>query len=372
MVGRRHTPFQTRISRARQETRIYQARRELPLPDGALSPMTICIAAIYREPAWGHGILTASDRMLTSIALGVEYEPGGQGKWALVTPRVMVMVADDLDIHTEVIRQIHAYIRDAKTPPTTYDIARKYSDYLVGLKSERAVRYALGSNYGFSAEQFAKLQNMMDQNVVARLNQDIQDYEQRINAQAIITGCDEDNSCHIYHVDPQGNAHIYDDVGFLCIGAGRNQANTQFLQHGYSNRWLFHAALLLVYAAKKSAETSPGVGLSTDMSHISGDRPFGLPQIVFDTVSNIYVKYDKRRKALEQKAALELYNTLLRNAAEHAALTQATSVDASSAEQVQNALEATVQSEPAAAQCDETRGEIVPPKRRRQSRERAQ
>lgn len=57
----------------------------------------------------------------------------------------------------------------------------------------------------------------------------------------------------------------HDSIGFVTIGAGENHANSQFMFEGYTSNWPFEQALLLTFAAKKRAETAPGVGWGTDM-----------------------------------------------------------------------------------------------------------
>jgi len=293
-------------------------RRKVPTSrDGELHPMTICIAAMYRHAYGpkipedvGTAILTASDRMWTNMTVGIEYEPGGQGKYGNITPTVMVLVADEIDIHTEVLRLIRPFANQSPQP-ATYEIAHKYGELLSSIKSDRAIKFALGSNYGFTAEQFANLQKSMDSNVVARLDQDIQRYEEQTGAEAIITGVDSDATSHIYHVDRHGIVRPYDDIGFLCIGAGKNQANAQFAQHSYSNLWTYYPALLMVYGAKKAAESAPGVGPTTDMYQILRDQSWRVmpDALMAKPIQNIYAKYMKKIRDLEGKAARELLET---------------------------------------------------------------
>jgi len=43
--------------------------------------------------------------MLTDEVLGIEYEPN-QGKWAQIAPKIMVLVSDNLTVHTDILYNV--------------------------------------------------------------------------------------------------------------------------------------------------------------------------------------------------------------------------------------------------------------------------
>jgi hypothetical protein len=54
---------------------------------------------------------------------------------------------------------------------------------------------------------------------------------------------------------------------------GARQFETLFMYRGYSPFWDWLQALLLMYTAKKRAESSPGVGKYTDFYYFKGNEP---------------------------------------------------------------------------------------------------
>jgi len=104
----------------------------------------------------------------------------------------------------------------------------------------------------------------------------------------IIAGIDEIGA-HLYSgVD--GKLACEDAVGFAAIGAGYWHAQSQFMFARYARNASAAKALYLVYAAKKRAETAPGVGSETDM-FLMGPKPGTYDEVkrqVIDDVAEIY------------------------------------------------------------------------------------
>lgn len=287
-----------------------RARRPAQIAAEARPPMTICIAALYRHiyeqklpEGLGWGILTASDRMWTLESLDIEYEPT-QGKWSNLTERMMLLVADDISVHSDLIQWIKAHIAGQRNLRVR-EIAEQYGENLRQLRAVRASQYAL-SLYGLTAETFIEKQRYLDPNIVTSFDSAMQQYENRIKAQALIVGFDPDDTAHIYHVDNDGIAHCYDDIGFACIGIGRSHANSQFALRSYSNVAGYYQALLMIFAAKKSAEVAPGVGVQTDMHQIIKSGIFRLHDRTRASLDKIYAKYDKQRQRMEANAVVDL------------------------------------------------------------------
>jgi hypothetical protein len=275
--------------------------------------MTVCIAAIYRNvydadliakeiKDAGPAVLTASDRMLTVENLGIEYEPFAY-KWSHVAKRILVLVADNVTVHSELLQRCQPEIRDkdGENEATVGFVADLYARRLREFKAQRAEQYAL-SLYGLSTAEFIDKQNSMAENIVVQIANQMQETEQGIRAEALVVGVDPDNTAHIYYMDSHGLTHCYDDVGFAAIGTGNIHANHQFMMHSYANTFGYYPALMLIYAAKKSAEIAPSVGKATDMAQITRDGTWSINVNTMKSLEKRYAEYDRSRKRLEKNA----------------------------------------------------------------------
>ena len=173
---------------------------------------------------------------------------------------------------------------------------------LIAERTEHAVL----SLYGLTAATFIQQQRQMDVNIVSQLDNAMQVYASKINAQSLIVGFDPDNSAHIYYVDNDGIAHCMDDMGFACIGIGKDHSNAQFASHGYSNAWPYYQALALVYGAKKSAEIAPGVGLTEDMHQITRERTFRIHDEMRKALEQLYKRYRRQLMNMEKRLVEQL------------------------------------------------------------------
>lgn len=270
--------------------------------------MTICIAAMHN---WlynmdgsdaGKAILAASDRMMTLDALAMEYEPP-LFKWATISPRCILMAADNITVHTELLARMRRSIPDASAVSIRAiadEYGRIHREYLA-----EAAEVQVLSKLRMDLQYFFTHQREMDPQQVAQLDMEIRDCQASILAQAMVVGCD-DLGAHIFHIDRKGAPSCYDDVGFCCIGSGSHHANSLFAQYGYGNTWSFYNALMLVYAAKKSAEVAPGVGPQTDIAHVTRDNASMLDPATFKNVSAVYAGIRKSAKRDETRAIAKL------------------------------------------------------------------
>jgi len=117
----------------------------------------------------------------------------------------------------------------------------------------------------------------------------------------IISGID-DEGAHLYSGE-NGNMMCDDAVGFAAIGAGHWHAQSQFMFARYVRSASAAKALYLVYAAKKRAETAPGVGQETDM-FVMGPQPGTYDVIrrpIIDDVAKIYNNNLRQSKRIYEK-----------------------------------------------------------------------
>jgi hypothetical protein len=229
---------------------------------------------------WGPAAIAISDRMIT--AGDVQYEPQ-QLKVATVYPASLVMIAGDYSLHTQAMKEMYGHligVTDAKPR----DIALIYGRAIQGIKRRQAEDLFLAP-LGLNTDSFLAQQKDMSEHFVKSITAQLQGYRGD-DVEAIIVGSDK-NIVQIYTVDSLGMVGCSDDVGFAAIGIGAWHAKSRLMQAGYVSRQLFANALAAAFAAKKSAETAPGVGRHRTRgrgvpAHRRTHRPRERQQLCYD------------------------------------------------------------------------------------------
>jgi len=262
-------------------------------------PVTICIAAICYVPETdrtpgGYALISACDHMLT--AGDIEYEPE-QPKVAYITPRTIIMVAGDYQIHSEAI---YRTIEQLKIKPlhSVEDQAGLYASSIRAVKRRMAEQTFL-SPLGLTVETFFDKQKLMNADLVTSLTHELLNY--RIDAECIVAGVD-DVGAKLFYIGNDGVERFSNDVGFLAVGSGAWHANSRFMYARYRRGFTLARALLLLYSAKKAAETAPGVGTATDMFMGTAEKFVQIyPDIVQD-IDKIYRARELSKERAETKA----------------------------------------------------------------------
>lgn len=266
-------------------------------------PVTVCIAALFNW--WAHGrwtrvVMTASDRMITRGS--TEYQLP-QMKICELTNKALVLVAGEIVAHSEAVRETQKSLA-ASPGHTIREIAEIFGSHLAAYTRRQAVQTYLRP-IGLDEEGLIARQATMAPHLVTDLTAQLQNH--RIDAEAIVCGCDDTNG-HIYHVNHEGFVTCHDDVGFIAIGIGAPHAESMFMARAYANWWNYWDTVLLTYAAKKRGEVAPGVGEHTDMLFVS---PAGIERIredVMKKVAEIYERESKEIAAREQVLGRELHD----------------------------------------------------------------
>jgi hypothetical protein len=144
---------------------------------------------------------------------------------------------------------------------------------------------------------------MSDSLVSALVNQ-MQAY-QGDEVEALIVGVDKGNAT-IYHIDTRGTVTCADDVGFAAIGSGAWHARSQLMQAGYTNAFYYFPAMAAVYAAKKTADVSPGVGGTTDIQIFFREGPENLLEPIKNKLAELYDGFMLQRGELAKVAIQSL------------------------------------------------------------------
>lgn len=269
--------------------------------------MTVCIAVLFNwnYAAEGHppllkkAALLVSDRMIT--AGDVQYEPQ-QLKLSFMTETTMIAIAGDYSTHTEALTKTHRQMQSGASKAPDH-IASIYGRAIQDIKHKQAEDLIL-SPLGMNAETFVVQQKEMSDSFIDRITTQLQNYE-GADVEALVVGSDG-QVAHIYLVDTNGIVHVMDDVGFAAIGIGAWHAKSRLMQAGYHNNVMLAPALATAYAAKKSAEIAPGVGVTTDIHILTKGGHFRLWDDVDGKARELYEGYRDAVNKLGNEAILEL------------------------------------------------------------------
>jgi hypothetical protein len=168
---------------------------------------------------------------------------------------------------------LHKSDADPKNWIRVKDVANLYCQKLRDLRrlwAESEILHPLG----LDIPTFLANQSSMNHEFVQKIGARLIDYEFPTLLEFIFTGMDHDgplgtggqelNYPQLY-VTENDRLSWLGTVGFAAIGIGKGHAESQFTFPGHWPIKPFPETLLLCYAAKKRAESAPGVGKATDV-----------------------------------------------------------------------------------------------------------
>jgi 20S proteasome alpha/beta subunit len=289
-------------------------------PDlGQRKSVTVCIAALcawnYAKQGdpedWGLVAITASDRMITFG--DVQYEPV-QLKLAQMTKQTILLIAGDYSLHSEAIKSA---IRELESRPnaTPHQVALIYGRAMQAIKRRHAEDIYLAP-LGLNTDLLIAQQKEMSESMSDRLITEMQRYEGE-DVEALIVGIEQgrvkgEQRASIYHVDTHGSVTCADDVGFAAIGSGAWHARSQLMQAGYTKLVPYFRALATVFAAKKAADVSPGVGANfTDIHVVFRNGPERLVEEQREKLEELYADFVAKRAQLANDAITALTNFVI-------------------------------------------------------------
>jgi hypothetical protein len=166
---------------------------------------------------------------------------------------------------------------------------------------------------GLNTDLLSAQQKEMSDSLMSALVSQMQEYRGE-DIEALVVGVDRGNAT-IHHVDARGSVTCADDVGFAAIGIGAWHARSQLMQNGYTGTWLYFPALAAIFAAKKAADVSPGVGSTTDIHIAFRDQTERLEPKTAAKVVELYDKFVADRTQLAQKAVNSLIEFVIEQGA---------------------------------------------------------
>jgi hypothetical protein len=257
--------------------------------------VTICAAALCRmrglDGAEEDMVIGISDRMLTSG--DIEYEAAQSKIYPLGGIKALCLPAGDVAFHLPISIETSKTATQGQVVDIG-DVARLYAENYASVRRARAERLYLAP-HGLDIATFLANQRRMNESLVLSLADRVD--REDLGVDTIIVGADE-HGPHIYRVSDPGVETCYDGIGFCAVGSGARQFEAQLMYHGYVGWWSWHAALLLLYSAKRRAEVSPGVGRQTDVFCV---RKAGWSFFPPATHEALDAYYDDMEKATQAK-----------------------------------------------------------------------
>ena len=275
--------------------------------------VTVCIAALFnwnyaQAPAptdFGPAALVMGDRMITAGAGDIEYEPNLQKMW-FATDHVIVMIAGDYTVHSQALRSTQAQVKGNSTIKP-YEMATTYGAAIQSVIRKQAEDVILAP-LGLNTDTFLAQQREMSDHIAGALTTQMQEFEGP-DVAALVVGID-DAGGHIYEVDRRGTVRCFDDVGFAAIGIGASHAVSVMAQARYNNALTLAPVLCIAFAAKRAAQTAPGVGVYTDIHLITKNGRFPIWPEVEKRLTDVYDEFAAKRAALALESIQKLNESL--------------------------------------------------------------
>lgn len=112
----------------------------------------------------------------------------------------------------------------------------------------------------------------------------------RLDVSVILAGVDQTGS-HIYAIEDPGTSACFDRLGYHAIGSGHRHAMLTLVGHSQYKTTDLNRTVFNVYAAKRAAESAPGVGSATEMRIITRA---GIKSVSEDILSQLAPLYDMK------------------------------------------------------------------------------
>jgi hypothetical protein len=164
--------------------------------------------------------------------------------------------------------------------------------------------------YNLTLDNFVGRQREWTADFFERLNSSISDEDNDLG-EVIVAGFDE--TAHIYSVEAAGWVRPWDATGFCTIGIGAQHAEAEFAHASYSPKRDWISAMRVTFFAKKRAEEAPGVGISTDLWHITeGGYWYYWPQSKVVQALNLMYTATRYNEIIGIQGDAERLNDVLR------------------------------------------------------------
>lgn len=246
--------------------------------------MTICIGTICAN---GKIAILATDRMVTSLGLSVEFEH--ESKIQRITKNCLVVTSGDASVHEEILNPVIKKYQHIKLPLISQineDIKKEYCNLRI-----RIIEENLFKPRGLTITDYYKRQNDFSENFASTI-EDYIESEEIIELDLILAGVDI-NGAHLFYITDPGTSRPYTALGFCSIGSGEPHAENSLIANHFSKRMTLKEAMYLTYEAKKRAQIAPGVGEYTNMAYVDKDACYFISD---ETIKMLNVLFEKKEK----------------------------------------------------------------------------
>lgn len=227
--------------------------------------MTVCIGAVSYWHPGGQAVVVASDHMVTMGGF-IQYEHETP-KIRFVTPKICVMLAGDTAMASSIIERLSNHFSEGQH--STADVALAAKIFYEDFRQEQIISEIFRPR-GITMEEFYQggLQSRLLPQIAGSIDDQVMAYD--LNVELLIAGVDSEKA-HIYTVSNPGVITNYKHSGYVSIGSGSIHAVQSLIGFGHSSLHSLFETIFTVYASKRRAEVTPGVGIETDLFIITPD-----------------------------------------------------------------------------------------------------
>jgi 20S proteasome alpha/beta subunit len=174
--------------------------------------MTICIATICEG---GKALVLASDRMVTSPLLAIEFEHPCK-KMTPISDGCFALTAGDALTHTELFNMVNEEINDHRMPSVDEVVSKIKECYHKRRKTDITENFLIPRGFnGFN--EFYEAQRHLLPDLALTIQTQIEKYNYGL--QILVAGMKGDMA-HIYEIDDPGTSRCFDAIGYHAIGSG--------------------------------------------------------------------------------------------------------------------------------------------------------
>lgn len=226
--------------------------------------MTICIGALCsnKDGQPYKAVTVAADRMVTMGNL-MEFEHDVP-KILKVTDKVVILMAGDAISGSRLARGVDSAFPNVA--PSVITVAEQAASLYAELRDKK-IEADIFRPRGLTRQQFYEKGTAMPQQIVFGLDQEVK--AANLGVEILIAGVDDSGSQLHVVGNPGGAYHDMRQIGFHAIGSGALHALQSLIGYGHTGTRPLADSVFSVYAAKRRAESAPGVGHDTDMAIIT-------------------------------------------------------------------------------------------------------
>jgi len=241
--------------------------------------------------------------MLTYADL-IEFEPP-QSKILYLNNKTLILYGGDTTDHVSIWRSAFQGKGKNTDSMTTAQIADAYALEFRNFRAKRAEMQVL-TPLGLTLKSYAAKRHQMSDYQLSELDRKLQESTRLL--EVIIAGVDQ-TGAHIFTIVDPGVPACHDAFAFCAIGTGAYHARSQYMFLNYTKVWSWNDCVYATYAAKRRAETAPGVGRETVIVVVGGyETPIVVNNSEMVKLKTVYDEMANENDASFKQALQKLQN----------------------------------------------------------------